>query len=319
MKTIKGPPLLWYTCFVLAVVLGYLPQNPHVSDSIPALLNIKADSKTCSDITNYQSTHLLLSICKQKPTSTSNKFCNKKTFLVYITLLLLANSNDVQLNPGPPLNDSTVYPCGTCDQPVTWDHRAVVCDTCDQWYHLNCQDVHSRTYSILNEDSAIRWDCLICNNPNYSTLCFDLHSLSTSNPFELLSLSSTSLQSPKTQLKPLHSSTPERSANPKKKPPKKLPLRILNVNCQSIKKKQDRIENLIESTKPDIIIATETWLDPSITDNQVFPDNFKLWRNDRKTGTGGGVLIAVKDSILSTDIPELQTDCELVWAKVNIV
>ena len=86
-------------------------------------------------------------------------------------------------------------------------------------------------------------------------------------------------------------------------------------------KNQYRIENLIDSTKPDIIIATEKWLDPSITDNQVFPDNFKLWRNDRKTGTGVGELIAAMNSILSTDIPELQTEtvCEIVWAKVNIV
>ena len=39
------------------------------------------------------------------------------------------------------------------------------------------------------------------------------------------------------------------------------PLRILNINWQSIKKKQDRMENPIDSTNPDII-GTETWLDP---------------------------------------------------------
>ena len=40
-------------------------------------------------------------------------------------------------------------------------------------------------------------------------------------------------------------------------------------------------------------------------------DRHRRWRR--------GVLIAVKDLMLSTDISELQTDCEIVWAKVNIV
>ena len=78
-----------------------------------------------------------------------------KGCLTYINILLMAISNDVQLNPGPTNNDSTIYGCGTCTQPVTWDHRAVVCDTCDQWYHISCQEIRSETYSILNEADNI--------------------------------------------------------------------------------------------------------------------------------------------------------------------
>ena len=120
---------------------------------------------------------------------------------------MIAISNDVQANPRPP-NESTTYPCGTCDQPVTWDHRAVVCDTCDQWYHINCQDIHSGTYSILNEDENIRWDCIIYKDPNYSSVCFDLHHTSTTNRYSVLTISSFSLVSPtqNQHLKPVHSS-----------------------------------------------------------------------------------------------------------------
>jgi len=103
------------------------------------------------------------------------------------------------------------------------------------------------------------------------------------------------------------------------KAPNQTPLRILNINCQSIKKKQDRIENILECTKPDIVIATETWLDPSITDNQIFPSNYRLWRKDRQNSSGGGVLLAIKDTYISSDVPELQTDCEIIWAKINLV
>ena len=46
----------------------------------------------------------------------------KNSNLAYIVLALLANANDVQLNSGP--ESSTVFPCGTCDLPVTWDDKA---------------------------------------------------------------------------------------------------------------------------------------------------------------------------------------------------
>ena len=79
------------------------------------------------------------------------------------------------------------------------------------------------------------------------------------------------------------------------------------------------MENLIDSTNPDIVIATETWLDPTITNNQVFPPNYIVWRKDRGYSKGGGVLIAVKNTYLSSDVPELQTTCEIIWIKINIV
>jgi hypothetical protein len=42
-----------------------------------------------------------------------------------------------------------------------------------------------------------------------------------------------------------------------------LPLRVLNINFQSIKRKQHIVNNIIESSKPDIVIGNETWLNPT--------------------------------------------------------
>ncbi|CAG2243527.1 unnamed protein product [Mytilus edulis] len=73
------------------------------------------------------------------------------------------------------------------------------------------------------------------------------------------------------------------------------------------------------------IIETETWLNPKIKDVEIFPDNFKLYRNDRKkTETdkeGGGVLIAIKKELISSEVYELAPPdkTEMVWAKVDIV
>ncbi|CAG2245081.1 bsaA [Mytilus edulis] len=41
-------------------------------------------------------------------------------------------------------------------------------------------------------------------------------------------------------------------------------------------------------------------------------------RNDRNL-SGGGVLIAVNDAYITSSVPELQTDCEIVWCKMEII
>jgi hypothetical protein len=69
--------------------------------------------------------------------------------------------------------DETIYPCGTCDQPVTWENRCIVCDTCNQWYHVSCQSMSSNTYLEHANDSAVVWDCIMCNCPNFSTVYDD--------------------------------------------------------------------------------------------------------------------------------------------------
>ena len=153
------------------------------------------------------------------------------------------------------------------------------------------------------DNSAIAWDCIVWDSLiNYSSVCFDLI-LRTSNHFRLLSDATFQSPSSVNQVRPVHASTPIRNISTKAKA-KSLPLKIVNINCQSIKSKQYRLKNILESTKPDIVICTETWIAPSITDRQIFPTNYKLYRNDGKT-TGGGVLVAINSDHLSTPVPEL--------------
>ena len=103
-------------------------------------------------------------------------------------------------------------------------------------------------------------------------------------------------QSPdRTKIKPLHSSTLTRKAGP---PKCASPLKIVNINFQSIKSKLCRLSNVIDSIKPDIIIGTETWLDKDIKDSEICPKGYILHRRDRNSKnhrTGGGVLLAIKN------------------------
>ncbi|CAC5422988.1 unnamed protein product [Mytilus coruscus] len=234
------------------------------------------------------------------------KLCKQPCHLAYLSLMLIITSNDIDLNPGP---ETTIFPCGTCDEPVTWAEKGIMCDTCNQWYHVSCQSMSSRTYNILAEDSAIAWDCLICDCPNYSSVCFDLV-LSTSNSFSILSDTSLKSPLPSDCIKPIHASTPERKNQSYRPKPKNIPIKMLTVNFQSIKSKQGQVKNLVESTQPDIVLGTETWIDPTITDIQIFPPNYHIYRNDRNL-KGGRVLIAIKNDHLITLVPELQTNCEI--------
>ena len=87
------------------------------------------------------------------------------------------------------------------------------------------------------------------------------------------------------------------------------PLRILIMNCQSIKNKK---------AKPDIILGNESWLTPEIKNSEIFPDSFDAIRNDR-VGDPHGIFIAFKRDLVCTETPEMDTDCEIIWCKLNII
>ena len=54
---------------------------------------------------------------------------SRDTYTAIVTLLLILAS-DIEVNPGP-----SAAMCGTCDQPVTWDHKGILCDDCETWFH----------------------------------------------------------------------------------------------------------------------------------------------------------------------------------------
>lgn len=263
-------------------------------------------------------------------------FCTKhilppsdKNYHLLIKLLL---GNQVELNPGP---RTPRWPCGTCGKAVTWKSKALECDSCRTWYHINCQGQMTNTMYALMDNSNLSWHCLKCGLPNFTSSYFQNDPITSSNNFSILSCDSpgkpTACSSPKpdanktTSDNHTHRSPRNQNTNKPKQKTKsvKRPLNIISLNFQSLKNKKPELDFLIDSINPDIVIGTETWLDPSVSSYEFFPANhFTVYRKDRqpnkKGQSHGGVLIAVRNEFQSSEVKELQTNCEIVWVELTI-
>jgi len=73
----------------------------------------------------------------------------------------------------------------------------------------------------------------------------------------------------------------------------------------------------------EIIILTETWLTSDITDAELGFDSFKIFRLDRNPNIsphaqGGGVLIAIKSSLILFPVTLSHPDVEQVFAIISL-
>ncbi|EDO31688.1 predicted protein [Nematostella vectensis] len=81
-------------------------------------------------------------------------------------------------------------------------------------------------------------------------------------------------------------------------------IKCLGINARSIKSthkvgsaivcNSERVQDLAYSENADIVFINETWLNSSISDEEVFHSGYTIYRRDRNDREGGGVLIAAK-------------------------
>ena len=155
--------------------------------------------------------------------------------------------------------------------------------------------------------------------PNFSTLLFDnTASLETHNRFDLLS-SLTNLESPYQISVPPPPLQPKEAKVKAAKATLNNLLRILIMNCQSVKNKKAELHTVIDSAKPDIIIGNESWLTLDIKNSEIFPDSFDAVRKERASNADSGVFITFKRDLLCTETLEMDTNCETVWCKMYII
>jgi hypothetical protein len=132
-----------------------------------------------------------------------------------IIRLLLMRLSDFELNPGP---RTPKYPCQICSKACRWGQRAIVCDNCDQWYHVNCLWMASQNNNY-HPQTDVSWICCTCGLPNFSTSLFESLVVDTSNGFDSLSMSMNTTGNTTHPGYPLHTSSPKREQKSKQESP----------------------------------------------------------------------------------------------------
>jgi hypothetical protein len=77
-------------------------------------------------------------------------------------------------------------------------------------------------------------------------------------------------------------------------------LRILQWNVNGIGNKSEELLNILSENTIDVALLQESWLNSS---KNLFTPGFKQFRRDRQVQTGGGVIILVKNSLITKEIP----------------
>ena len=98
------------------------------------------------------------------------------------------------------------------------------------------------------------------------------------------------------------------------------PIACYYTNIRSLINKRDELKLLIEKSRPDVILLTETWLSSDIDDREIGLPDYAIYRQDRSNSIGGGVAILVQNRLrafLRLDIKEATGFSEMVWCQVT--
>jgi len=83
--------------------------------------------------------------------------------------------------------------------------------------------------------------------------------------------------------------------------------KLISTNFRGLRSKKDSFMHLILSESPNFIAGTETWLNSNVYNNEIFPQDYQVFRVDRADGHGG-VLFVCHKTINCVQIP-LHSQC----------
>lgn len=96
-------------------------------------------------------------------------------------------------------------------------------------------------------------------------------------------------------------------------------------NVRGLRLSLTNVRNQVLNCNYDIIALTETWLNSSIFDTEIFDDRYYIYRRDRETSSisnhknrGGGVLIAIKKELISRRQSVWESPSEGLWVSVEL-
>ena len=230
---------------------------------------------------------------------------------------VILRSGDVHPNPGPRPAGPPIFPCGTCQRSVKNRDKAIICDECNLWYHINCVGISPSTYhSLIHQDQSAHWFCERYGIPNYTpTFSSDEQSTSYTDSYELNNaiFYDHDNEEPTFGPNPQNASTPERQKRTQGNSLKGI---LINTNSVKSIEKATQLKATIHYSNKDIIFLVETKLDSNYQTYSFLPPNYVAIRKDRNAH-GGGVLIAFRDDITAESLDNLNSNCEIVWTKIR--
>ena len=76
-------------------------------------------------------------------------------------------------------------------------------------------------------------------------------------------------------------------------------------------------QDLVYGADYDMVAITETWLNPSVSSLEILPYGYDLYRKDRESRVGGGVMLAVKNKIAVKGCLDLPGETVAVEIKLS--
>ena len=230
---------------------------------------------------------------------------------------LISRSGDFHPNPGPrQASPPPTYPFGTYRRPIKNRDKAIICDECNLWHHINCFGISPSTYhSLIHQDQSAHWFCKHCGIPNYTpTFSSDEQSISHSDSYEHNNAICYAYDSeePTFGPNPQNASTPGHQKRPQGNSLKGI---LININSVKNIEKATQLKATMHYSNPDIIFLLETKLDSNYQSYSFLPPNYVAIRKDRNAH-GGGVLVAFRDYMTAESLDNLNSNCEIVWTKI---
>lgn len=90
-----------------------------------------------------------------------------------------------------------------------------------------------------------------------------------------------------------------------------------HLNVRSIISKTDELDKLLSDSNLDFLCLSETWLTPNSPDSVYAISGYNVFRKDRQTGRGGGLLLYIKECLRSTRY-ELAVNFECMAVSVSL-
>ena len=217
-----------------------------------------------------------------------------------LRLSRLVLAGDVHPNPGYNAKASTTansnrprpryrFPCKECDKPVRSNQKGILWGICNFWFHIRCIGMDDNIYYPL-ASSDENWTCFGCALPcNFSDSFFESAS-TLENSTHVASLSSSSTSNVSAGV---HADSS---------------LKCCLINTCSLRNKFTELQLMVDMDHFPIIALTETWLDSNYLDCELGLHDYNIHRNVRKSGRGGGVLLAVHKALVSIRRMDLKQD-----------